>query len=814
MATGIVTFRNPMPAPKSSIRVTRSTETSERLVSVDIPQTEIGVPVMQVIGRRMVPDANTLWVGNLKPLTETKVEASVVTDDAGVTTTYTTTTTTIIGYFADIHMGICLGPDVHLLGIYVGDIKVWDGDVGPARSTFTLNPNRTFLSGVSVAFSGGSYSQTAEPLVTQADYPGYVGVATILLQNIRLDLPMGNISFEVSRAVNPLALSGANNILDADVNVASALVDVMTNRWGSGNTDLAKIDTASFTAAAIILASEGNFCSLKIGRETSVAAVIKALQDQAGMIVYQNSENGLISCELVRPDAIDYSDQTRRFSPSNIISLQSYQKTGWKDTINQATGSYTSREAKYAETTVFLQNPSNLVDGKKPTNFSYPYASNKTLARKLLSRDIAFLLVPSMSFILTTTRDGADLYPGSIIFVNWPKYNFFNLPMVVLTVRKQPIDQNTVTLTVRQIRGSANLPFYDEAVEPPAPFDLTAKAPTASRILNAPLVLARRGPGLNYTTTAIQYDLAYPLFLPTPANESQTAFHVLRDGDAAAFTLNAPFPTCAKLLGAMSKYDGYTTGIIGSVFIDNVFNPIHLVSVGIGGVKAGMVFIFLGNEILSFETAVDLGGGSWRLDNVHRALIDTTFEAHADASDMHIIQSGFTNYVGRAVDYPTTSPQFKLVSSTLTDRGFAGGQPTNSLLTSSFSPSSNRIMSPPRPHNTKINGGARSSTPVAITVGASVTVSWLGRSRFNFLVSLMLDVSSAQSAQTHKVCHKIGGTETVLSGPHAFNIDTSTFTMPSVGLGAGTIYVKSELQIGAGPIFTSIYLDDLEVIVS
>jgi hypothetical protein len=816
MSTGIVMFPARDFAPKAFTRITRSSESSGRLVNVDIPQTEVGVPVMQVIGRRRVPDANTLWVGNLQPLTETTVDASVVTDENGVTTTYTTTTTAVIGYFADIHMGICLGPDVHLLGIYADEIQVWSGDVGPARSTFDISANRTFLSGVSVAFSGGSYSQTAEPLITEPDYPGYVGVATILLQNIRLDLPMANISFEVSRTVNPLALSAPNNVLDSDVNVASAIVEVMTNNWGSGNTDIANIDTVSFTAAALTLAAEGNFCSLKIGRETSITAVIKALQDQAGMIVYQSSETGKIACSLVRPEAIDYTDQTKRFTPNNIISLQSYQKTGWKDAVNQAVGLYTSRLAKYAEATVFLQNPANMNDGKKPVNFSYPYVSNKTLARKLLSRDIAVLLTPLMSFTLLTNRDGADRQPGDIIFVNWPKYNFSNLPMLVLSVRKQPIDQNTVTMTVRQIAVSSDLPYYDEADEPTAPFDLTAQAITATRVLSAPFYFAQKVPFF-YPNNNLQYDLAFPLFLPTPANAAQTAFHVLKDGTAEATCLNAGFPTCGKLLGAMGLYDGFDDGIITTVTIDNVVNPINLVSYGLAGVQTGMVLMFIGDEILSFETATDLGGGSWELGNVHRALIDTVFEAHADLSDVHIVGVN-NNFVGKPTEYPTGSPQFKMISSTLIDRGFYAGQPSNSFLTSAFNPAVNRLMAPARPHNTKINGGTRSSTPVAITVGASVTVSWASRNRLSFFPQLMADGSSYQSTQQHRVWHDIGGTLTALSGLIYANVaNTATFTMPSVGLGAGFIYVESSWDATIPGGFAnkkSLYRDKLPVIVS
>lgn len=809
--------------PKPSEQVTTTTDPGS-VQAGNLPQAALGMPVAAVIGRKRVPDANTIWTGNLRPLTETvttvsEVKETVDTPGGGktdVTTTKTTTTTSITGYFIDIHMGICLGPGVKLKAIYVDNQPIWTGDVGPARSTFTIGENLTFLSKASVVFSGGAYNQAPEPDIAVADYPGYVGVATILMKNVRADLPMNSLSFEVTRIPNPLGLSDADNKSGDDVNIISALVEVMTNQWGYGGLDIANVDTVKFASIAGVIADKNNFCSVKINSETSIPAVVKSMQDQASLIVFQHPETGLITGSLIGPEYIDYVALGKRFTPLNIIEIRDFQKNGWPNTVEQARGLYTERDADYNDVPVFMQNNANASQsgrGKRTTTIQYPFVPNKQLALTLLARDLAYLAAPVYSFSMVVNRDGATLVPGDMITVTMPTHNLLNVPMCVMRVRKQPIGDNTVVLEVRQMELPDTTPLYGAGGGLYNPgFDTKALKPTSARFLTAPYYFARARHALSTSQVS---STVYPMVLPTIANDVQQSFAAVitnspgAPGDTISVQ-SGSYPTFAKLNGAIDLYDGFDDGILTSITIDGVINKINLVDIGNSGVREGRLFMMINSEILSFEDVTDNGDGTWTLGNVHRALLDTTFQTHADNSDVHIVSNNF-NFIGQGYAYPLGfTPDWIVTSNSIIEFGVRADGLTSS---GGWAPTSNRTLSPPRPHNTKVNGAARSSTPVTVTEGASITVTWSTRSRVAGDIVLMLDAAetpetSGANTQRHKVFHRsAGGTLTVLADVVA---NTATFTMPNVTNGVGSIFVQAELVLG-GVTYTSIAQDRVPV---
>lgn len=794
--------------PKPTEVITRETETSSNVGSGSIPQAAVGMPVVAVLGRKRVPDVNTIWTGNLRPLTETTTtteETKELVDKGGgiteeIVTTKTVTTITIIGYLVDIHLGVCLGPDVHLLAIYVDNKRVWNGDVGPARSTITLPKNDTFISESSVVFSGGAFNQAPEPDIAVADYPGYVGIATVLLKNVRADLPMGNLSFEVLRIPNPLGLSGANNRSGDDLNVMSAAAEVMTNEWGYGGLDIANLDVASMSAQAIILKNESNFCSVKIGSETSVAAVLKALQDQADMIIFQSPVDGLITTSLIRNGKIDYITNPR-FNPSNVEAVQSYSKGGWPDTIDQARGLYTERDADYNEVPVFMQNVANVSRsgrGKRTATITYPYVPNKTLTRVLLARDIAMLSAPNYGYNLLTNRDGAYVLPGDVIIVTWPKLDLLNVPMLVLKIRKQELNNNKVVIQCRQMVFPDTNALFGEAVDGYDPgFDLGPKTPTAVHFETAPYYMARARAGISSAQTN---PVVYPVVLPAPANNLQFSFSAIIEnipntpGDTQIIG-SGGYPTFGNLASTIGIYDDTDDGIIAGINLSDVLNPINLINIGNGGVRGGQLFMFVGNEIMSFESVTDNGGGSWTLNNVHRGLLDTVAEAHSIGDDCYIINSNFNCIPGSGFAYPLGyTPDWVIISNVLNENGVKA----DGLSSSGWSPSFDRTLLPLRPHNTKINSHLRSTIP-NISAGDSITVTWFTRSRAGADVKLQLDSAESPEingavTQSHRVF--ILDSAAVLHDCGTSTSNSKTFTVPTLALGSAYLYVQAEGALG------------------
>lgn len=821
------------PKPTETIESTSSTESSS--ANGNIPQAYIGSPVAAVLGRKRVSNPNVIWTGNLRPLTEVTTSTQTTTEEfdeevtiglvtqiitTTKTTTAVTTTTTIVGYLVDIHMGICLGPDVHLVAIYCDNAKIWEGDAGAARETFTIGENNTFLSEASCVFSGGAYDQAPEPLIDVPNYPGYVGIATLLMQGVRADLSMGNLSFEVVRIPNPLGIIDTANRIGDDLNVVSAIVEVATNEWGWGSLDISDIDVAGMSVLAATLAVEENMCSVKIETDTSLPAILDTLLDQAAMLIYQHPDDGLIHGALIRADYIDYVALGKRFTMSNIIELRNFEKTSWKDTIEQARGKYTERDNEYNEVSILAQNMANISQsgrGRSTATLYYAYVPNADLCAALLSRDLAAIAAPTYGFSLLTNRDGAALVPGDMITVTWPDYDILNEPMCVMRVRKQDIYSNNVTLTLRQMKYPDTTPLFANGSSSYDPgFDLSPVAPTSVAFITAPYFFARAQFGVTSKQTS---PVVYPAILPVIANEVQYCFGATltnkpsASGDTELIRAGL-YPTYALLNGAIGAYDAFDDGILTSITIDGVVNGINLIDIGNDGVRDGRLFIIIGNEIMSFESAVDNSDGTWTLNNVHRALLDTVFEAHADNATVFIVGNNF-NYVAAGFSYPLGyTPAWAITSNSLAKTGAVA----DGLVSSAWAPDYVRTLCPPRPHNTKINATARSSAPVAITEGDSVTVTWLTRARTADGVSLMLDAAdtaevNGASTQKHRVFHRsAGGTETELgAGPYTGN--SATFTMPNVADGAGSIFVQAEITLG-GVLYTSKARDYIPVTIS
>lgn len=789
--------------------------------SGNIPGSSIGSIVAQVLGRKRVPNANTIWTGNLRPIKKVTYNTVITTEEIEVdgyvetiTTETTTITTTIEGYLCDIHMGICLGPEVVLKGIYVDNLRIWSGSIGPARTEAAIGTNLTFLSGATIVFSGGAFDQAPEPLVAMADYPGYVGIATILLKDVRVDLPMGNISFEVVRVPNPLALPDGVNRNGDDLNTASAMVEVMTNEWGYGSIDIADVDVDNFTEAAEKLDTEGNFCAVKLDSESGIASVLSILQDQANAIVFQNPKTAKMQIALVRPDEISYGSALK-LGPRNIIDLTEYRKSGWPDTVETLRGMFTSRDANYNETPVFMQNAASLSQsgrGKRTATIYYPFSPTRELTAALLARDMQQMAVPLYSFSVTTNREAAELLPGDVTVVTWPKYDLLNVPMLVAKVRKQDINYNTVSLGLRQLKlpDTAGYGIGGDPYDPG--FDLDPKTPLACKILTAPYYMARQRNGINGYSLA---PVNFPIILPTPGNDYQSDFDVIIEnapgvpGDVTV-SESCLYPTVGQLLVGISRFDGFATGIIPSLTIHDVINPLNLSQIDEDGVRAGELLAFIGDEIVSFEDATDDGGNTWTLTNVHRGLLDTVAADHAINAEIHIISGGgFTQVVKARFPYPVGwTPDWVIIPNTLTqfgtkDIGFS---------TSSWAPDGVRTLSPPRPHNTKVDAQPRSSTPVTIVSGDSCTVDWFSRTRLAFGVTLQLDPAESPEikgtdSQTHRVIlvDSLGVEHDC--GTAAWGIDTLTFSVPAAAPGEGSIFVQAEMTFHTG-----IAYGDLEMV--
>lgn len=795
-----------------------------RSISLDVPLAQVGTTIPYLLGRRRISMPNVLWYGNLRPIYELVAVHEHLDRDVIIWGGFNELTTTVteryevVGYHLDMQMGLCLGPGVVLRGIYYNNELIWSGNIGPNRTTITLPQNDTPLSGSQIAFSGGANDQVPDPWIENVDdLPGYVGVAYVVLRDMRIDLNLSSIQFEVERFINPLGLSNNNNRRDDDISIGTAVYDIVTNPWGGAGVDVANLELPMLVAMSNQLAAEGNFCSILIEGETPATGVLGSLQQQAFAVAYQNPATGKLEFRLVRQSQLDLGN-IRKFSPRNIHRLQKFEKSAWSMTTELLRVQYVNRENNYEPTPILIQNVANTTQSgraKRTGGVDYPFITKGDIALLVGSRDFAMVTAPQFDCTFVTNRDGAPVLPGEVVLLSWPEYGILGIPVTARKIRKSPIDQNTVIISADQFIFPDQTPVFEQ---PGTPFDagvqLGAINPLSVAFYTAPFWLARRAGVISGES---QSNLLVPVILPVPANDIQSSFDAFLTNkpgsNKTTMAMLAAYPTYGELSAPIGKYDSFDTGLIESITIDSVRNPVHLISdAGEQGVIDGKLLMFIGNEIMSFESSTQVGPGQWQLNNVRRNLLDTVPLPHLQGASVYIIDNGWSQVSPITFDFPLGYlPNWVLTSDTPTQNG----NYNTGLNSSGWVPSVARTMRSPRPHDTKLNDQRTASTITLVAGTSDHMVTWRTRSRLPMLVRRQTDdpdpaeILPDNTRQYHRVYIRDSANtlHMVASTPNDGDYNSATITIP-IGAAAGpaTLFVRSVNQFGE-----SVYDDTLPI---
>lgn len=838
------------------------------IADIQLPLAQTGIPVPWFIGRQRIFSPNIMWYGGLSAIREAQVSVTTetTTDNMGkeVIIEKKTTTYNTVGYRVNVQLAIGLGPDIQLLGVYANNILVWSGAAGPARTTFTINSS--YIKGNAI-FNGGAFDQAPDPYLATyitSDLPGYVGVSYIILQSLRTDQIGSQLSFEAIRIPNPLDLDADINQSGDDVNVASAMVDVITNNWGGAGTDISKVDVASFTAAAIQLADEGNFCALMVKNITKASNILDILQDQAQAIIYTDPTTGLISIRLIRKAG--YNPITApRLNSNNInvnTGMRAFNKNGWPSTVEDGTATFTDRNNNYGVTPVSLQSVSNFTNtgrAKRSMSLDYPTVMNADLAIALLRRDFGLANAPAFNASFEVSRVHGDRKPGDICVINLPEYKLYNVPVFVTKVSKQPLEINTMLVEVQQLimndtvaALSAPPAQYDPDLEP-TPVDPIITAPPGpgapKTFREAPyFMVKKKGTVAGYKSAKNAITSQFLLATPIPVNTVQIGW-MLQADDGTGFKVLIPkgyvpprdkivywgaipgmaeYTTSALLETPIAVADGFTTGVIPSVIINNakVFHTYPLTGNVVGdinSVRNATNYVLINNEIFAYESFIYLSDGRYELVNLHRALLDTVPVPHVLDDRVYILDNAYDYIADGMPLHWSTAPNvdWRFMSDVVSFRNFSGD--INYVATGSvgtWKPTFNRGGSPLRPHDTKI-AGVRSLTAQPMNIGTGTTISWRTRNRDTNTISLQTDAAEPGEfigavRQVHRVL-VIDSTSAEFDcgvTSNAADANSISATIPSgAAVGPGQLYVQSEITID-GVVYKSQFKDKLPIYIT
>jgi len=414
---------------------------------ISLPQVATGGVVPFVLGRDIIKNPDMMWYGNLKPISKSVAAQDVVTNTDGSQTVTTTITTTVVAYSVDIQFCLGLGPGMRLRSILVDNVAVWTGTEGPDRSTFSVTGSDTIKD---VIFAGGEFDQAVDTYVQSLvaqDMTGYRGIAYVVLKTLDTT-KLSNISFEVDRYPDPLALGVKNKIGD-DINPASAIAEIITRKWGGAGRDPATLGD-TFTTVANTLYDELNGCSLTNRSIASANDIASILLAQIDATMWEDHELGTIEITPFRKN-FDRTNLVRVFD-RDITKITQMDKIAWQSVATSISLKYIDRSQNYIELPLIAR---NLATGNKISKsgveVSFPSVRVGTLAAKLLAREGASEGSPIQQVQLTTNEKTAGCNPGEIILITCEKYKYFSVPAIVVKRRKQPVEDNSVTLVCNVI---------------------------------------------------------------------------------------------------------------------------------------------------------------------------------------------------------------------------------------------------------------------------------------------------------------------------------------------------------------------------
>jgi len=495
------------------------------------PTTTEGRSVPLIWGTVQNKGPNVVWYGDLRqePIKE-KVKTSLFNSE-----------TIIKGfrYKVGVQFAFCRGPAVKLLGIWIGDDKVFTGSMVSGDTHIIDKPSLFGGDDLGnggivgrVQFFGGEANQAVSEYLDDFQLeggktPAYRGTSylapgipiTIIIdegepteEEVTYGGPiyLGNSSsikpwkFELQRIPNGLGLASDGVVNTTDANPMNVIYEIMTDTdWGLGYA-ASDIDTTSFTAAGDTLATEGNGFSFLLDSPKEAVDILNLLQEQIDGVVFLDAASGKWKVNLARAD---YDiDTVPELLVSNIHSIENFARASWEETTNQVKVQFNDASDEYKVTYAVaidmanqrIQNGVNVT-----TTMNFPGVKNATLANTLAWRELRSVSYPLAKAKIVVDRTFFNVQPAQVLAFTDPDLNFTKLPLRVNRIDFGSIADNKITLDLVQdiysFQQGVFGPPPDSGWEPPAD-DLAAFSATYQMAMEAPRGFVMRDPGfVGYT---------------------------------------------------------------------------------------------------------------------------------------------------------------------------------------------------------------------------------------------------------------------------------------------------------------------------
>lgn len=538
--------------------------------------------------------------------------------------------------------------------------------------------------------------------------------------------------FAAKQLLNEDGEQVADDVSGAQMNPAHIIYQCLTDPdWGMGY-PVALIDDDAFTDAAQALYDEGFGLSLIWNQQTKIGDFIKVVLDHIGAVLYADPKTGKFVLKLIRDD---YDAGTLEvFDESNIAALETFQRAGYGETVNEITVVYTD-DTTDKDAAITVQDLANIqAQGAVVAQTrQYPGIRIGTLAARVAERDLIAASTPLAKARIRVNRNAWSQAPGGVVKLSWPKLGIDELICRVLAVNYGTLTDGAMTIELAE--DVFGLPESSYVQQQPGEWEEPNTAPAEATLR----VVAEAG----------YYEL----------QQSMGAAELAALADDAGFLSTAAARPSSDALDYGIQTDsgsGYSEGGRGDFCptgtlvdaIGHTDTAITIENIVDGDLVDAGTWARLGTEIVRID--------AWNADTgaatIGRGVLDTVAAAHASGTRLYFLD-GFTasDNVER-VDAETFD--VKLLPKTGT------GELALADATADTVTFDQRMFRPYPPGQMEINGEAY---PEELIEPGSVTVSWAHRDRLT--QNLEGDESGnigPEAGTTYTVTLKSADTDTTL----------------------------------------------------
>lgn len=612
------------------------------------------IPV--VFGDVLVEGPNVTWFGDYKAKSN-KEGGGLFTPDV------------VVGYnyYLGMELVISWGTLDRITEIWFGENLAWTGDVTGALTGYDPEDKPIFANELLVdakqlfggpengggvyaecRFYPGSIYQEPDPYMTEQIEEGYYhkGISKLIWYGPSSGYKKSGLLGE-SNYIQPIKMRvehypnflgsayktiGTGNKKGA--NPAEVVYCLLIGRYANVNSTQPTvpvipdnlIDTATFLSAAETLYNEGYGISFQWQRDSNVRDLINEIMHHVDGYLSEDTHSGEIRFVLSRQD---YDPNLCPvFDETNIVDFTSYVRINPMAAVNRLTANFTDPDQEFKSIPIMVEDLGNVYEQEMgaPGEIDLNMFHDVDTAIERTTRELIQLSEGIVSGAFTANREAYSLNIGDPIKITWEGFGVNDLLVRVIEKTVGSLDDRKVEIKfVQDIFGIGSAIYGTPGGSTWSDIYTDPQDITDYKLFEAPRWLSGK-----YGEAGEEYQLFLLTKFPTSDMIGYEPYIQINDGGYVnGYGLDQSENDHSNLAldykqsYGPSKDTIHGLRVIGEPPDENIgttdFTNIE---------KFFYNWVLVNDELMAYESVSDMGDGTYRLNNVYRALADTSAKTH------------------------------------------------------------------------------------------------------------------------------------------------------------------------------------------